>query len=140
MARLLWAEDSPDDQALIRAALSNMLHVPEVEFVSDGVALLEKAAADPRPGLIVLDLGMPRMDGMETLARLQAAGNRVGVIVFTGHDGPGEERQCRSRGAAEVIQKPTGYWEFVAAVQRIVTHSAWTLSDSEALAVAVPSP
>ena len=140
MARLLWAEDSPDDQALIRAALANMLHAPEVEFVGDGLALLGKAVGEPRPGLIVLDLGMPRMGGMETLERLRAAGNRTGVIVFTNHDGAGEARECRRRGAAEVIQKPIGYWEFVAAVQRIVTHSAWALADSKALAALPRSP
>jgi two-component system response regulator MprA len=136
MARILWAEDSLDDQVLIRAALQNMVEPPEVEFVADGIQLLERVAAD-RPGLVVLDLGMPRMGGLETLERLQALGLGVGVVVFTSHDGEGEARQCRRRGAHDVIQKPTGFVEFVAAVQRIVSHAAWTLADARQLAPAM---
>ena len=136
MARILWAEDSTDDQALIRAALSQMIDPPEVEFVVDGEQLLGRAAALPQPGLVVVDLGMPRMGGMEALERLKGLGLRVGVIVFTSHDGPGEAMQARRRGAHDVIQKPTEFMEFVSAVQRIVTHSAWTVADSALLAAA----
>jgi len=138
MARILWAEDSPDDQALIRAALSQMMDPPEVEFVVDGQQLLERATSGP--GLIVVDLGMPRMGGLEALERLQALNLGIGTIVFTSHDGPGEARQARRRGAHDVIQKPTGFLEFVGAVQRIVTHSAWTLADSALLAAAARAP
>lgn len=130
MGRILWAEDSPDDQRLIREALRNLPDPPHVEFAADGAELLERLPA-ARPNLLVLDLGMPGMGGMEALERLQAMRVNVGVIVFTSHNGPGEARQCRARGAHDVIQKPTDYYEFVAAIQRIVTHRAMTMGDSE---------
>ena len=131
MRSILWAEDSPSDQVLIRAALQQMPDPPAVEFVEDGVDLLAKLP-EAKPGLVVLDLGMPRMGGMETLEEMQRRGIRVGTIVFTAHDGPGEARHCRSRGASDVIQKPQGYVEFVAAVQRICSHVAWTVAENAA--------
>lgn len=139
MSAILWAEDSPSDQHLIRAALRQMPNPPSVDFVTDGVQLLERLK-ESAPDLIVLDLGMPRMGGLETLERLQQAGSRVGLVVFTAHDGAGEARQCMARGAHDVIQKPVGYVEFVAAVQRIVTHSAWSTAHRPAaqLRLAVP--
>ena len=117
MPHILWAEDSESDQHLIREALKQLPHPPAVEFVEDGVELLAKLE-ESKPGLIVLDLSMPRMGGIEVLERLRERKANVGVIVFTAHDGPGEARQCISRGASDVIQKPTAYFEFVGAVPR----------------------
>jgi CheY-like chemotaxis protein len=128
MGSILWAEDSPDDQRLIREAMRHLPDPPAVEFAEDGAALLARLG-EARPNLIVLDLGMPGMGGMEALERLQGMGLKLGVIVFTSHNGPGEARQCRARGAHDVIQKPTDYYEFVAAIQRIVTHRAMTMGD-----------
>ena len=124
MPRILWAEDSPDDQKLIAEALLQLPFPPQAEFVSDGVELLERLGVE-KPGLVVLDLGMPRMGGLETLERMQQEHAKVPVVVFTSHDGPGEARQCMSRGARDVIQKPTDFYSFRSAVQRIVNHTAW---------------
>lgn len=125
MPRILWAEDSPEDRALIQEALRQLPYPPQTEFVEDGAQLLKRLEEEPA-GLVVLDLGMPGMGGMETLERLREPGRRrVPIVVFTSHDGPGEARQCLSRGARDVIQKPTDFYSFRSAVQRIVTHTAW---------------
>ena len=124
MASILWAEDSLDDQKLIAEALRQLPFPPQAEFVSDGVELLERLRGE-KPGLVVLDLGMPRMGGLETLERMRQEHAKVPVVVFTSHDGPGEARQCMSRGARDVIQKPTDFYSFRSAVQRIVAHTAW---------------
>lgn len=124
MPSILWAEDSVDDQKLIAEALRQLPYPPQAEFVSDGVELLERLKGE-RPGLVVLDLGMPRMGGLETLERMQQDHAKVPVVVFTSHDGPGEARQCMKRGARDVIQKPTDFYSFRSAVQRIVAHTAW---------------
>jgi CheY-like chemotaxis protein len=134
--RILWAEDSDSDRVLIRQALQQMPDPPAVDFVEDGVELLDKLA-ETKPGLLVIDLGMPRMGGLEVLQRLKAEGVQVGIVVFTAHDGRGEAMQCRRNGAHEVIQKPTAFLEFVFAVQRIVTHSAWTVAE-QALEATTP--
>lgn len=128
MQPILWAEDSLDDQRLVREALRQMPNPPGVEFVEDGAQLLARLE-EMRPGLLVLDLSMPGMGGLEALERLQAMALPVGIIVFTAHGGAGEARQCLARGAHDVIQKPTDYFEFVGAVQRIVTHVAWTVAE-----------
>lgn len=137
MRRILWAEDSPDDQLLIREALQQMPDPPSVEFVEDGAALLDRLDA-AKPGLLVLDLSMPGMGGMETLEALQQRGSRVGTIVFTAHNGKGEARHCRNRGAHDVIEKPTDFVEFVFAVQRICRHAAWTVAESAEFEAARP--
>lgn len=124
MPSILWAEDSADDQKLIAESLRQLPFPPQAEFFSDGIELLERLKGD-RPGLVVLDLGMPRMGGLETLERMQKDHAKVPVVVFTSHDGPGEARQCLARGARDVIQKPTDFYSFRSAVQRIVAHTAW---------------
>ena len=121
MAQILWAEDSLQDRQLIRAALEDIPRRPSVTFVSDGMQLLEKAAQE-RPRLVVLDLHMAGLDGIEALKRLRAdpATRRQDVVVFTSSDRPDEMQACRQLGARDCVQKPFDFASFVAAVQRVV--------------------
>ena len=68
---ILWAEDDPADQALIRASLEELPRPPRVAFAEDGVTFLEALGRDP-PALAVLDLKMPRMGGLEAAIRAVA--------------------------------------------------------------------
>ncbi|MEA3136295.1 MAG: two-component system, OmpR family, response regulator QseB [Thermoplasmata archaeon] len=122
MSQILWAEDSETDQQLILAALRQMPYRHNADFVLDGVDLMARLETDS-PGLIVLDLGMPRMGGIETLQQLRAGKRRVPVVVFTGHDDSAEAKECLRLGARDVVQKPTDFNEFRSAVQRIVQYT-----------------
>ena len=121
MVQILWAEDSLQDRQLIREALHDLAQRPRVSFVADGMQLLERAAQD-RPDLVVLDLQMPGLDGIEALKRLRAdpATRLQPVVVFTSSDRPDEVRTCRSLGVRDCVQKPFDFASFVAAVQRVV--------------------
>lgn len=121
MSQILWAEDSLQDRQLIREALTELPARPKVTFVSDGMQLLERAAHE-HPSLVVLDLQMPGMDGLEALKRLRAdpATRHQPVVVFTSSDRPAEALECRRLGARDCIQKPFDFTSFVAAVQRVV--------------------
>jgi CheY-like chemotaxis protein len=123
VSQILWAEDEESDQQLILEALRHMPYRHHAEFVNDGVDLMARLEAET-PGLIVLDLGMPRMGGLETLGRLRTGPKRsVPVVVFTGHDDSAEARQCLQLGARDVVRKPSDFNEFRSAVQRIVQHT-----------------
>ena len=119
---ILWAEDDRQDQQLIQAALEGSTPAPRISFVEDGVAVLEAVGRD-LPDLVVLDLKMPRMGGLEALRRLRAepATRHVPVIVFSSGSLPNEIAQCRQLGVLDVVQKPIEFGLFVAAVQGIVT-------------------
>ena len=118
---ILWAEDDRQDQQLIRAALEDARPTPRIAFAEDGVALLEAVGRRP-PDLVVLDLKMPRMGGLETLRRLRAepATRHVPVVVFSSGSLPDEIAQCRQLGVLDTVQKPIEFGAFVTAVQGIV--------------------
>ena len=109
------------DRQLIRAALQDLPGSPKVAFVADGMQMLERAAQES-PSLVVLDLQMPGMDGIEALKRLRAdpATRRQPVVIFTSSDRPDEVDACRRLGVRDCVQKPFDYGSFVAAVQRVI--------------------
>lgn len=128
---VLWAEDSPDDQLLIRTALEDLGTKTEVTFVGDGVhllAALKKNSVD----LVVLDLKMPRLGGLDTLRKLResAGGRNQRVGVFSAGNQPDEIAQCRALGAVAVEQKPISFDEFTQAVARMLEHAKSSKSPS----------
>jgi CheY-like chemotaxis protein len=124
LSQILWAEDEESDQQLILEALRHLPYRHHAEFVLDGVELMARLETES-PGLVVLDLGMPRMGGIETLQTLRTGRHRrTPVVVFTGHDDSEEARRCRELGARDVVRKPTDFNEFRSAVQRVVQYTA----------------
>lgn len=119
--QILWAEDSLQDRQLIREALVDIPERPNVTFVADGMQILERAAHE-RPSLVVLDLHMSGLDGIEALKRLRAdpATRHQDVVIFTSSDRPEEMQACRRLGARACVQKPFDFTAFVDAVQRVV--------------------
>lgn len=118
---ILWAEDSVQDQHLIRAALDETRSRSKVAFVEDGQALLEVVGA-ARPRLVVLDLQMPRLGGLETLQRLrQAPATRpLPVVVFSSSSHPQDVAECRRLNVVDYITKPMEFGDFCGAVERIL--------------------
>jgi CheY-like chemotaxis protein len=118
--RILWAEDGLDDQYLIKHALGQITQPPKVEFVEDGEAALA-ALGGGLPDLVVLDINMPVLDGVETLRRLRAAGatRTVPVVVFSTGREEVAVQTCKRLGVVDYVQKPFHYNDFTAAVARI---------------------
>jgi CheY-like chemotaxis protein len=117
---ILWAEDDRQDQQLILAALEDVRPLPRITFAEDGESLLERV---PRllPDLVVLDLKMPRMGGLEALRRLRGepATRHIPVVIFSSGSLPDEIAQCHRLGVLDVVQKPIEFGAFVSAVQGI---------------------
>ncbi|HEX4147611.1 MAG TPA: response regulator, partial [Pirellulales bacterium] len=91
---ILMADDDPDDRQLTLEAFTESRLVNDLRFVEDGEELLDylfrrgkyaDPASSPRPGLILLDLNMPRKDGREALKELKADPvlKKIRVVVLT---------------------------------------------------------
>lgn len=113
---VVWAEDEEADRQLIRAALGD--DIGQVHFVDNGEhALAELARSAPK--LLVLDVNMPRLGGVETLRRVRQdpAHTALPVVMFS--TAKSEEPECRRLGIVDFVEKPLRFAQFSNAVQRI---------------------
>jgi CheY-like chemotaxis protein len=126
---ILLAEDDPGHATLVRRNLlragvaNTVVHVPDGQAALD-FARCEGAYADRArngPLLILLDINMPRLDGVAALRRLKAedATRRLPVIMLTTTDDPREIARCYELGCGAYVTKPVGYAEFVAAIRQL---------------------
>ncbi len=117
---ILMADDDPDDRELTREALIESRLANELRFVQDGVELMDylhhrgaygDAASAPRPGVILLDLNMPRKDGREALREIKAdAGLRaIPVVVLTTSRAEEDIARSYEFGANSFISKPVTF-------------------------------
>ena len=117
---ILMADDDEDDRLLTQDALAESRVLNELHFVEDGVELLEylerkgkfvDKSISPRPGLILLDLNMPRMDGREALEAIKANPNLKGIPVVILTTSKQEEDMVKGYhlGAASYITKPVTF-------------------------------
>lgn len=119
--RILWADDNAQDRMLIAESIHLLPNPPGVTLVADGVFLLEALQAE-LPDLVVMDLKMPRVGGLEALRRIRhhPDWNALPVIVFSSGNRPNEIEQCQALGVQEVVQKPVDFDLFKSRVQAIV--------------------
>jgi two-component system response regulator len=116
---ILLVEDNLDDEALTLRAFHKHKLGNHVAVARDGVEALEYLAADrPLPQVVLLDLKLPRLDGLEVLRRLRAEERTrlLPVVVLTSSR---EERDLIASyelGANSFVQKPVDFVEFVDAV------------------------
>ena len=106
LRRLLVAEDDPDIRAVVALALGRVGGL-EVTCCADGLAALE-AVRSSCPDLVLLDVMMPELDGLETLARLRAdpATATLPVVFMTARVQPPDLATYHELGALAVIAKP----------------------------------
>jgi CheY-like chemotaxis protein len=136
---ILMADDDADDRDLTRDAIRQNQLNGELRFVEDGEELLEylnrrgryaDPATSPRPGLILLDLNMPRMDGHEVLRALRAdpALRRIPVIVLTTSSAEEDVLRSYELGANCFITKPGTFDRLVEVVRILDQHWLQTAS------------
>jgi DNA-binding NarL/FixJ family response regulator len=80
---------------------------------------LTAAVAAARADVVLLDLSMPRVDGLEALADLRAADPRVGIVVLSGFDPERMEAKALALGADRYLAKAAGMGEVRAAVRAV---------------------
>jgi len=84
-----------------------------VEWVEDGEAALLRIEAD-HPDLVLLDLSLPKRDGMEVLAEMRSRQDDALVMVLTGRSDPHVQVQCLDMGADDCLLKPFSFYELTA--------------------------
>jgi phosphoserine phosphatase RsbU/P len=118
--RVLVVEDDVCYQQFLIGHLLEEMGIRHIVFAEDGIDGLEKARATP-PDIIILDIHMPRMDGMEMLRHLRADPKleRIPVIVQTAIDSGDHRETTFSAGATDFVTKPLYQGEFQS---RVRTH------------------
>lgn len=109
--RILLAEDDPLLGDGLRAGLQQLGF--QVDWVRDGLAAERELRAQPYAAA-VLDLGLPRMDGMDVLAAARRAGVKLPVIVLTARDALADRIRGLDTGADDYLVKPVDLHELAA--------------------------
>lgn len=116
--RVLVVDDTPFNRQLLRRLLDRIGHV--TLEAADGQAALEVVKVE-RPDLVILDLTMPRLDGLRACQALRSdpelAGTRV--LVLTGRDQPDDRAAARDAGADAYLVKPFSSLALLDAVKRL---------------------
>ncbi|GAA1765522.1 response regulator [Luedemannella helvata] len=116
MTRVLVVDDEPQILRALRITLR--AHRYEVIGAADGAAALA-AAASGHPELVVLDLGLPDMDGVEVIRRLRAW-STVPILVLSGRASGPEKVDALDAGADDYVTKPFGIDELLARMRAVV--------------------
>lgn len=127
---ILLVEDNPTDEALTLRALKKSNVANEVIVVRDGQEALDYLFAEGThegrdtnnmPSIIMLDLKLPKVDGLEVLKRLRSDERTklLPVVVLTSSDEEKDMIQSYSLGANSYVQKPVDFIQFSDAVQQL---------------------
>ncbi|MGZ5291804.1 MAG: response regulator transcription factor [Actinomycetota bacterium] len=110
-----------DDEPAVRDALERALRANgyAVSTAVDGRDGLERAAIET-PDLIVLDILMPRLDGLEACRELRAAGDRTPVLMLTARDAVGDRVEGLDAGADDYLVKPFALEELLARIRALL--------------------
>lgn len=115
--KLLYAEDDP----MIGASVAQGLRMAgfAVDWVRDGKAA-ELALADGNYALLLLDLGLPRQDGLEVLKKLRRGNRQIPVLIVTARDAVADRVTGLNLGADDYLVKPFDLDELTARVHALV--------------------
>ena len=115
--RILLAEDDPMIGASIQHGLRQDGYA--VDWVSDGLSA-EHAIADHEYGLVLLDLGLPRKDGIRFLEDLRRRHDRIPVLVLTARDAISDRVRGLDAGADDYLVKPFDFDELLARIRALL--------------------
>ncbi|HRD33169.1 MAG TPA: response regulator [Rhodocyclaceae bacterium] len=129
-ATILLIEDNPDDEALTLRAISKNAIGNPVVVARDGVEAVDylfggTATGDQGlPAIVLLDLKLPRIDGLEVLRRIRADERTalLPVVILTTSSEPRDIEQAYQLGANSYIRKPVDYQQFVQTVAALASY------------------
>lgn len=121
MSTILIIEDEPRIAAFVRRGLESAGYTTVLE--EDGAAGLQRALR-PDVALVLLDVGLPTMDGFEVLRALRGHGSSVPVIMLTARTSPRDTVQGLDLGANDYMRKPFTFEELLARIRSRLRESA----------------
>ncbi len=127
---IILVEDNPDDAQLSMLALEESNIVNNIVHLKDGAEALDylfcegQYAANARtnnPKVILLDLKMPKVNGLEVLRRLKGdeSTKKIPVVVFTSSDEDPDVKECYKLGVNSYVVKPMNFDQFKRAINEI---------------------
>ena len=130
---ILMADDDDEDRMMTKKAWDNSRLANDLRFVEDGEELMEylgrrgeyaDPASSPRPGLILLDLNMPKMHGREALREIKSTPElrRIPIVALTTSKAEEDIFRSYDLGANSFISKPVTFDRLVAIIQQIGTY------------------
>ncbi|MBE0544402.1 MAG: response regulator [Verrucomicrobia bacterium] len=132
-AEILLIEDSPDDAAFFKHTFAKSNLVARLNVVGDGAEALEFISSTgrhagrnhaPSPRIIVLDLKLPKLDGLQVLRRLKSDPRtwNIPIVVFSSSEEESDLVASYKLGVNSYIVKPMDFDEFTESVQRLVEY------------------
>jgi two-component system response regulator MprA len=120
MARVLVVDDEP----AVRRALERALRLDryDVELAGDGEEALDALAKAP-PDAVILDIGMPKLDGLEVCRRMRQAGDRTPILMLTARDAVDDRVEGLDVGADDYLVKPFALRELQARLRALLRRS-----------------
>ena len=117
--RFLVVDDEPAIRRFLRTSLT--AHGYQVSEAADGQAALGEVRRNP-PDILVLDLGLPDVDGFEVIRRLREGGSTVPIIVLSSRADETGKVQALDLGADDYVTKPFGVDELLARIRAALRH------------------
>ncbi len=111
-----------DDEPAVRDSLRRALQLEgyEVELAGDGLEALERLASADGVDALLLDVSMPRLDGLETCRRLRRDGNALPVLMLTARDAVSDRVAGLDAGADDYVVKPFALEELLARLRALL--------------------
>ncbi|MDX6729011.1 MAG: two-component system, OmpR family, response regulator MprA [Baekduia sp.] len=115
-----------DDEPAVREALERALRYDgfAVELAADGQQAI-RCLASGRPDVVLLDVLMPLIDGLEVCRRMRHAGDRTPVLMLTARDAVGDRVAGLEAGADDYLPKPFALEELLARLRALLRRSGW---------------
>jgi two-component system, OmpR family, response regulator MprA len=123
---ILLVEDRPEVLEVVRRTLASNGYI--VETATDGEAGLHKAL-DLEPDLVILDIGLPRLDGIELAKALRARAFRAPLLMLTALDTVSDKVIGLDAGADDYLPKPFDYQELLARVKALLRRATFRDND-----------
>jgi two-component system, OmpR family, KDP operon response regulator KdpE len=118
--RILVVDDEPAIRRFLHTSLGSQGYT--VVDAEDGPAALAELARAPAPDVLVLDLGLPGMDGFEVIRRVREAGSTVPIVVLSVRTDEAGKVRALDLGADDYVTKPFGIEELLARIRTALRH------------------
>ncbi len=124
--RILVVDDEPDVEALLMQLFRHHLRSGEIEFVfaTDGTDALEKLVSVPGIVMVLSDINMPRMNGLDLLANLNQRHKNLSTVILSAYGDMDNIRAAMNLGAFDFITKPIEFEDLESTIARTLAHLA----------------